>query len=251
MKIKYIFSINPGRAGSNYLANLFETINECNAFHEPEPIMNGKGMRQFLSKGRVNELEVRKKLEFIEKHSKNKVYAETNHCFIKYFAWEFIKLKDAKEMGIVVLDRPRTKIAQSLLRINCSVLSPKGNKWLINPFNYQSITEKPKIAFFMTVLTYILNHTLFRVSALNKYKPKIFKNVDLLYTQWYVDEVYALGDKFIKENPDLKVFKTNIEDLNTETACNDLLSAFGLSMSEKTLRIIGEAVNKKSSSRYT
>ncbi|MBW7898496.1 hypothetical protein B188_13730 [Candidatus Brocadiaceae bacterium B188] len=38
---RLLFSINPGRSGSQYLAELLGTAEEVTSFHEAEPPMNG------------------------------------------------------------------------------------------------------------------------------------------------------------------------------------------------------------------
>ena len=47
MSINYIFSINSGRSGSDYLTEIFSKTTNAFSMHEGFPIMNGKPMQAF------------------------------------------------------------------------------------------------------------------------------------------------------------------------------------------------------------
>jgi hypothetical protein len=53
----YLFSINTGRSGSEYLARIFKQVEGCCAFHEPKPICNAREMRLYLQ-GETKPMEV-------------------------------------------------------------------------------------------------------------------------------------------------------------------------------------------------
>jgi hypothetical protein len=89
--VDYIFCITTGRSGSDYLSTLFGHVEDCAAFHEPDPQANGRAMRRFsLGDREPMQKVVEQKLAAIRELKGNRsVYVETNHCFIKGFGWLF------------------------------------------------------------------------------------------------------------------------------------------------------------------
>ncbi|MCP4402533.1 MAG: hypothetical protein GY801_35160 [bacterium] len=81
--IKYLFSINPGKCGSDYLSGLLSGAENTVSFHEAFPFMNGYPMQAF---NHGDERALRQlmpvKMKEIRKQSKNgrKIYCETNHA---------------------------------------------------------------------------------------------------------------------------------------------------------------------------
>src|SRR5689334_11765632 len=81
-----IFSINTGRSGSKYLAELLGTARDVNSFHEADPKMSGefvdminkKPLEDSRDKRRIKSRAI---AEILRSSSPETVYAETNHTF--------------------------------------------------------------------------------------------------------------------------------------------------------------------------
>lgn len=103
--MKYIFSINSGRSGSNYLSDIFNNCEGCVSFHEPLPRMNGIAMYQWLQ-GNENQLIdiMPDKIDDIEARRGSRIYIETNHCFIKGFGWQIPAYFDRSEVALLSLN---------------------------------------------------------------------------------------------------------------------------------------------------
>ena len=54
MSVKWIFSINPGRSGSDYASHLFKHAKDCLSLHESAPVMCGEVMVWFVSCLKLN-----------------------------------------------------------------------------------------------------------------------------------------------------------------------------------------------------
>lgn len=133
-QMKYIFCINTGRSGSDYLSKIFDHVSGCQSFHEPNPICNGQVMYRYA----LGELEpmrkaVREKVEAIKKKGESLLYVEINHCFIKGFGWFIPQYFPEENIGVIFLKRERSKIAESLMRVGASPLDKLGRKWISTP----------------------------------------------------------------------------------------------------------------------
>ena len=112
--LQYIFSINAGRSGSDYLTELLSLADNTISIYEGFPLMNGAPMRQF-NNGDPSALDALmpiklKEIQKSRKHQKT-IYSETNHSFIKGWGYlipdEYIPQED---IGIVILRREPEKI---------------------------------------------------------------------------------------------------------------------------------------------
>ena len=134
MSFKYIFSINSGRSGSDYLTELLSKASNTTSIHEGFPIMNGMPMKKF-NEGNASELYklVSLKMKQIHRQIKNgaKIYCETNHSYIK--GWGYIipdEYIPQEEIAIVILRRDIDRVAYSLLGVhNVPGTSESNRTW--------------------------------------------------------------------------------------------------------------------------
>ncbi len=256
-KIEYLFSINTGRSGSQYLCNIFEQIENCQAYHEPNPVGYGQVMRKHSS----GDHEFMKnfmiqKIESIQKLKKDsRYYVETNHCFIKGFGWYIPEYIPQEKIGIIILTRDINKIVNSTLRIGCTPLNSRGRHWILTP-DIENYHLEPPNWFISPQITYSLLRLLNRpfyserklYDILNLRSEKI-KKIITTYEQesvkWYVNETTALGKLYQEKFPNIRYFQTNIDSLNNMENVRKLLDYFEIHETNNIEKVIGKPVNLK------
>jgi hypothetical protein len=250
---EYIFSINTGRSGSDYLANIFKHVSGCRSFHEPQPIGNGKEMRYY-SRGHLTPMKniTEKKIEVIKELKRDcHVYFESNHCFIKGFGWFIPQYIPEDKIGIIILKREKAKIAESLLRIGCSPLTPYGRDWISTPDMKDPLVRTPKtpaIYQCARLTKCILRTGRFLVKKVFQKEvqyPQWLINYELECLKWYVEETYAKSEAFKKQHPAIKYYEVNINDLNTLESVQLMLTHFGCRGKESLNHVVGKPTNLK------
>src|SRR4051812_46503666 len=146
MPIRYLFCINPGRSGSDYLAGLLARARNAVGVHEDVPVMNGRPMRLF-NDGDDRELRalMPTKLRAVRRRSRpGKVYFETNHSFIKGWGYLLPEFVPQEQVGVVVLRRDPAKVAYSLLRLHdVPGLTEWGRTWYLTPGAKRNLNPPP------------------------------------------------------------------------------------------------------------
>lgn len=250
---EYIFSINTGRSGSNYLTNIFKHVSGCRSFHEPQPVGNGKEMRCY-SRGHLTLMKnvAEKKIGIITELKRDcQVYFESNHCFIKGFGWFVPQYIPEDKIGVIILKREKSKIAESLLRIGCSSLDPFGRDWISTPDMKNPLVrppQTPEIYQCARLTKYILRAGKFltrRVFQKEFQYPQWLTNYELECLNWYVEETYAKSEAFKQQYPAIKYYEVNIEDLNSLESVRLMLTYFGCSAKESLNHVIGKPTNLK------
>ena len=203
MSIKYIFCINSGRCGSDYLTELLSKAENTVSIHEGVPIMNGFPMEKF-NTGDDHELQklMPLKMREINKKSKNgrKIYCETNHSFIK--GWGYL-LPDAyvpqEEIGVIILRRDIDKTAYSMLRIHdVPASSERTRTWLLTPNTERNLSNPP-----------------------NNASP-----YDLC--KWYIEETYLRAEEYKKIFPRIRYVECDLEQLNNYDFVVEMFATFDL-----------------------
>ncbi|MEB3224915.1 MAG: hypothetical protein VKJ86_03830 [Synechococcus sp.] len=216
MAIKYLFCINPGRSGSDYLTELLTCAHNTISIHEAFPIMNGEPMSDF-NDGNGEPLRALMPLKVREikkaQGRSEKIYCETNHSFIK--GWGYL-LPDTfipqEEIGVIILKRDVQKIAYSLLRIHDI---PGRSTWLLSPYQ-----------------------------AKNLLTPS--QNLDCYETcLWYAREIYARAEAYKKKFPKIKYVECQLESLNDYDFVVDLFKTFGIQANEALKQKVGKKINPK------
>ena len=249
MAITSIFSINPGRCGSQYLYKLLASCDNCEAWHEHKPIGNGRAMRDFLN-GDRNKMRIiaDEKLHKISDVSSDKIYAETNHCFIKGFGWELMPELPRAQTAIIHLHRKPELIIESLMKVGASALMRDGINWIILP-NRNSPLVAPPSGYFSAKTSYLF-YRLARIITTGGCKrlptPAFIKQYEYDCLNWYLKETEALAKLFKQTFPDALYIDVDIEDLNIPEKVFALLKQLGLNASSETAALVGQASNTTS-----
>lgn len=251
--IEYIFSINTGRSGSDYLANIFRHVADCCSFHEPQPICNGREMRLFL-KGIASPMErlTHIKLAMIHRAKRSsRLYFESNHCFIKGYGWFLPKLIPQHKIGVIILKREKTKVAASLQRIGCSPLDRFGRDWICTPEMKSPLVSPPhsrisyRTARFMkellSVARFCLPPSLRRKSSY----PQWLSQYEWDTLCWYVDETFAQAEVYKSQYPEIRYYETTIEELNSLSSVHRMLTYFGYTGAALLKDVVGKPTNLK------
>ena len=238
----YIFSINTGRSGSHYLSNIFKHVAGCRSFHEPQPIGNQKAMRLFSLRHFTPMKNIaEKKIEVIKEFKQDcRVYFESNHCFIKGFGWYIPHYLSEDKIGVIILKREKSNIAESLLRIGCSPLTAWGRNWVSTPDMKDPFVRPPTtLAMYQCarVMKIVLRAGRFLVRKIARKElqdPQWLVNYELECLKWYVEETHAKAEAFKQQYPAIKYYEVNVEDLNSLESVQQMLAHFGCSGKELT-----------------
>ncbi len=256
-RIDYLFSINTGRSGSEYLGSILKHVVDCHAEHEPEPIGNGAVMRQYLrgEHGPMRELAQNKIKAIQQAKGDAQVYAETNHCFIKGFGWFLPELLPQEKIGVIILKRDEAKIAQSLLRVGCSPLVSGGRDWISTPEMALPLVQPPKRLGSTRAAYHLARAIKFPFRALDflVYKccgkrlgyPKWLTNYELDCLAWYVQDTHARAEVYKQTYPNITFVEVTIDDLNELESVEAMLSQFGLAGQATLKDVVGKPTNLK------
>lgn len=220
--IRYVFCINSGRAGSEYLATLLGTAPTAYSYHEPEPQMIGSylhsiarnGLKKTFTDRRIKSKAIIKIASQLPDQS---VYIETNHMFIKTF-YDVI-LHDLKNIQVIHLQRDLLQTLKSFVQL-CyfSDQNSAWPDWMISP---NAKTAKIKAIDDDNNLDYI----------------------DLSIA--YLIDIEARANEFHKNYPHIPFHKTNINDLNDTGKTKELFSKLGLKFTSKSEEVIGGKINQR------
>jgi len=255
MAIEYLFCINTGRSGSQYLSGLFEHFEDTASYHEPDPKMHSRMMRRYLDgKKKLLQNSMPAKVEDIKRRKgENSLYVETTQCFIRGFGWEITNYIDEKKIGVIILTRDKEKIVNSYQGAHISPLAPNGWHWLTNPrirpqYLFLDIPKELKSGFSFYLkriyntfiwcfwrLKIISNMTPFQSSKLKTYEKKLLA--------WYVDEHIERTKAYKKQFPNIPFFEVDINELNTPEGVQKMLDFFPIKQTRK--ESLNNAIGKK------
>jgi hypothetical protein len=224
--IGYIFCINSGRAGSEYLATLLGTAANAHAFHEPEPQMIGNclhsvtqnGLRKTFAERRIKSKAI---VKIAGQYPAQAVYVETNHMFIKTFY--DVVLHDLKNVQVIHLQRDLLQTLKSFVQL-CyfSDQNSAWPDWMISP-NAHTAAIKP-------------------IADDDK-----LDYIDLSIA--YLIDIEARAAAFRQMYPHIPFHEADINDLNDLGKTKALFSALGLSFTAETEKTVGEKINQRSSTK--
>lgn len=255
---KYIFCINAGRCGSDYLSRIFATAPGCVATHEPVPRCVGEPMQAFLH-GRPAALKklMPEKIRAIEDARGDACYFESSNAFIKGFGWLIPEHLPQERIGVVILRRDPHRIASSYLRIGTTALTNRGRKWHILPSIPAPLAPPPRFAFDHPLdyrLAWVLSAP-FRRRRLLSYLLRFLRLVPALGRRldeyerasalWYAEEVYRMADRYRQTFPGIRYFETTVEELNDSAHVTRMLNHFGLEAGAELEQVLGAPTNLK------
>lgn len=250
--IRYIFCISPGRSGSDYLSKIFAHAGGVRSVHEGAPQMNGRVMRSFL-RGNAKPMQAlmpRKMAEIERLTGNHRVYAETNHCFIKGFGWLLPGFLKQEEMGVVLLRRDTDQVVNSFCRIHSTPVTRSGRNWVITPSAKNCLTPLPESVTRMKWWACEAHRVFFHRAAILRllgrrpnYYPQWVQRAERELTQWYVTETYARADAYRARFPDITYCDVALEDLNSHDGVAGMFQRFGLKPLSTLSSVIGKRTN--------
>jgi len=220
--IRFIFCINSGRAGSEYLAVLLGTASNVHSFHEPEPQMIGDCLRSVTRNGlqkTYSDRRVKSKaiVKVASQYPDQSTYIETNHMFIKTFY--DVVLQDLENVQVIHLQRDLLQTLKSFVQL-CyfSDQNSAWPDWMISP-NAQTavikaIADDDKLDYIDLGIAYLI-------------------------------DIEARAAAFHQKYPQIPFYETDINDLNDLEKVKTLFTDLGLLFTPETEKIIGEKVNQR------
>jgi hypothetical protein len=220
MSINYIFSINSGRSGSDYLTEIFSKTTNAFSMHEGFPIMNGKPMQAFnqgedAALRQLMPLKLQQINNSIQKGKK--IYCETNHSYIK--GWGYLipdEYIPQKEIGVIILRRNIDDSAYSLLRVH----------------DIPSYTEFSRTWYLSPEATFNLSH------------PPADANAYEL-CRWYVQETNLRAEHYQSKFPNITYFECDLEQLNDYNFVLEMFETLGLNPSPDLKTTCGNPLNSR------
>jgi hypothetical protein len=222
-----IFSVNSGRVGSKYLAELIDTSEEAHGLHEPRPTMKGRYLSMVAAAPEEESLEARRvKAEAIRnwwrEHATKSVYCETNHLFIVTF--HDVAVASFPRMKIVYLRRALPRVVKSFVeRGFFSDESATWQKWHIVS-GAATAAIRP-------------------IAAEEELDP-----VDRIIA--HLIDIEARGARFRAAHPEIPCVDVRIEELSKRDGVDRLFGALGLTPTSATAETVSRgAVNVKEKSK--
>lgn len=133
-RTRFVFCATTGRSGTALLAHVLGDRPGCHAEHEPYPIMNGPAI-EARNTGRPRLAErvyrTRKSVNIRRLATGARVYAETNHSFVRSF-WESAWRDLGSRMKVVHLRRDPVSVARSMTRLGAAPGTENGNWWYLD-----------------------------------------------------------------------------------------------------------------------
>jgi hypothetical protein len=195
------------------------------------------------------------KINNIEKNRKDKyTYVETNHTFIKGFGWFIPEYFDEKDIGVIILKRNKHDVAKSFQRINALPTNKLGRDFIISPDLDDRIIPPPEILFSpkFTCNTVRFIRQFFRGSAYYRKAhlptpkiPKWITKYERECLEWYVDETFALSNKYVNKFKNINYYTIENDKLNSIEEISKMMTFFNLKCSPEIDKIIGSPTNKK------
>jgi len=219
--VQYIFSINTGRAGSKYLSDILSTAKEVCANHEPDPKMTGSILKLVENNIYKESFQSRifktKSIQEILITSSHSTYIETSHMFIKTFF--DVVINELQNVKIVFLKRSLVDTLHSFYQLGYfSDRNKAWSDWMISPY------------------------------AATKAIPCLLsenEKDEIGLSLAYLIDIYARGNRFIEENPNIPVFHIALEELNDEEKVKDLFLDLNIIPTETTFQHIGIKTNQR------
>ncbi len=217
--IKYIFSINSGHSGSDYVSGLLSKAENTIGFHEGYPMMNGEPMQRF-NHGDESALRhlMPVKLKQIRKQSRRgrKIYYETNHSFIKGWGYLIPEYIPQDEIGVLILRRDVEQVVYDSIRDH------KIPGRSIHTRTFQLLPGSPR-----------------NLSA----PPAPATPYDLCH--WYINEIYLRAEQYRRMFPGIRYVECDLEELNDYANVVSMLASFGLVPTPQLREVVGVRLNTR------
>lgn len=219
---RLIFCINSGRAGSQYLAQLFKTAHDVQSFHEASPKMMGEPLRMInalpLEATReARRIKVSAIADSLRKMRPHEIYAETNHMFIKTFF--DVVLAEFSNVDVVILRRSLPYVLKSFIELGYySPLNPVAPDWMSSP-NAATAALRPVAP----------------DDQLDQYDAAIA----------YLLDIEARAQRFIRDYPLVRIHEARLEQLLDREGVAAFLTRLNLVPTELTWGFVGQRINDR------
>jgi hypothetical protein len=220
---RFIFCATTGRSGTESLSAVLAAGQGVVSTHEPFPIMNSHILRAAAA-GRAKPVRFAwscLKLPTILRGARgHRVYAETNHQFVKVFA-DLAYEEFGPRLAVIHLVRDRLAVARSLYELGMIPGTPVGSRWLLDPAAPTNIVP------FSIVAERGLSHPFHRCL-------------------WYCLETEARADAARRRlAPGCTWVDIDIEMLNSKEGLERLDQALDLRMARNSSELAGQRFNRK------
>lgn len=214
--IRYVFCINSGRSGSDYLTELFLHAENAVSLHEAGPVMNGEPMQRW-NAGDAAPLQalMPAKLRAMKaaRRGDDRVYCETNHAFIKGFGYLVPRALPQEQIAVIDLRRDVEQTVYSLLRVRDL---PGASAW--------------------SRLWYLAPDAPHNLSV-----PRERTRDGLC--RWYLDEIRLRAAEFRERFPRITYLDCEVEQLNDLAFVQELFRRLGLVPAPSLRRAVGTPLN--------
>jgi len=219
---RLIFTISPGRAGSEYLATLLNTAANIHALHEPRPRMNGRLLEMAMGRPpgesygqrRIKLLGINRTLSRLDSDT---IYAETSHMFIKSF--HDVVLDYYENVEVIILRRPLHKILKSFIELGFfSSINPVADRWMHKPGSANSAAELLK-----------------PLDEMDQYEKCIA----------YLLDIEALARAFTLSHPGIKIHEITLKSITEAEGARQLFQKLGARWTKESDRLYSGVVNRK------
>jgi hypothetical protein len=223
---RLIFTISPGRAGSEYLATLLRSAENVHALHEPLPRMNGRILEMAMSrppgesyvKRRIKLLGINRALSRLDSDT---IYAETSHMFIKSF--HDVVLDYYENVEVIILRRQLHKVLKSFVELGFfSDINPVADRWMHKPGSANSATE-----------------LLRPLDEMDQYEKCIA----------YLLDIEGLARAFRTSHPDIKTHEITLDGITESDGARRLFQDLGAIWTPESDRLYSGVVNRKTAYR--
>ena len=208
---RFIFCINSGRSGSQYLSTLLGTDPGVAAFHEAPPEMNGDLLRlaerePYAATYGARRFKADAVRALLARQPGRSVYAETNHMFIKTFFDVAMREFAGERVGVVLLRRELAAVVRSFAELG--IFTPRNTVWPAWMSDPYALTR-----------------------AIEPAAPT--GTLDALETTVaYLVDIEARAQRFLREYPRADVFETRIEAFADAGEIERLFAWAGLTVND-------------------
>jgi hypothetical protein len=221
---RFIFCATTGRSGTKTLSVLLAAGHRVVSTHEPFPRMNSHVLRAAAA-GRDKPVQLAwscLKLPTILRDVRgHRVYAETNHQFLKVFA-DLAYREFGPRLAIVHLVRDRLAVAQSMFEGGTVPGTTAGSRWLLDPAAPTNVVP------FSIAAERGLTHPIHRCL-------------------WYCLETEARADAARRRlSPGCRWVDVDVEELNSKEGLQRLDETLDLRLARSAFELAGQRFNRKS-----
>lgn len=160
-----------------------------------------------------------------------------------------------ERIGVIILKREKSSIAESMLRTYCTPLERAGRKWITTPDVRNPLVPPPAIMLSPRA-TYYLAYALkfaFRCARFSCREllgrrlrtPRRLVGHELECLGWYVEEIAAQAQAFGERFKGIKYYEVDIGNLNSLGGVEEMFDYFGCTAEDSLNGVIGKGTNLK------